>query len=232
MTKSNDEAQPPVPKPSKFQRSILNSRIPATPIIQKRAVQASGTLNPHLRRPPSSATHAPIQLLKSFTLLELLVVIAIVAVLAALAVPVYQRVTAASRSTACVSNLRQLGLGLSTYLADHEQTMPTLGAARESRREEKPAIDTVLDRYVPAPAVFACPADDQDLAATTGTSYYWNSALNGQRAVALNFLGVEQNSRIPVLVDKAAFHPHEANKVNMLYADGHATRDLTFVVAQ
>lgn len=165
---------------------------------------------------------------RAFTLAELLVVVAIIAILAVLSVPLAQRITASSRSTACLSNLRQLGIALSAYLADHAQTMPTLAAGRESTSEDVPVIDNTLDRYAASPAVFACPADDQQLAERTGTSYLWNSTLNGQRLGALNFLGVESISRIPILVDKAAFHPHEDNRVNMLYADGHATQQLGF----
>ena len=40
------------------------------------------------------------------------------------------------------------------------------------------------------------------------------------------------NSEIPVLSDKQAFHPYATNKVNLLYADGHATQDLKFATSQ
>ncbi|MEA3213822.1 MAG: hypothetical protein QOE70_6879 [Chthoniobacter sp.] len=170
--------------------------------------------------------------LPAFTILELLVVIAIIAVLSALVVPVYQRVVAGGRATACVSNLRQLGVGLSAYLTEHDNTMPVLMAGREKRTEEVPVIDTALDKYVTDKRVFACPGDSR-FAAATGTSYIWNVALNGQALASLNFLGlVEQHSRIPILGDKEGFHPYTENKVNILYADGHATKELKFVTEE
>src|SRR5512135_292296 len=50
-----------------------------------------------------------------FTLIELLVVIAIIAILAALLLPNLKHAKALALSTACKSNLRQLGLGLNLY---------------------------------------------------------------------------------------------------------------------
>jgi prepilin-type N-terminal cleavage/methylation domain-containing protein len=49
---------------------------------------------------------------RGFTLVELLVVLAIVAVLTAIIVPMLQASIAASRRAACVSNLRQIGVGI------------------------------------------------------------------------------------------------------------------------
>ncbi len=54
----------------------------------------------------------------AFTLIELLVVIAIIAILAALLLPALSRAKAAAKSARCISNLRQLGLGLSMYVAN------------------------------------------------------------------------------------------------------------------
>ncbi|MDB6152776.1 MAG: hypothetical protein JWL90_1229 [Chthoniobacteraceae bacterium] len=167
---------------------------------------------------------------RGFTLIELLVVIAITAVLAALASAGFSRVMEGSRSTACFSNLRQLGAGLGSYLADHNMTMPVMHAGRRSKSEDIPVPDNVLNAYIKDPALFRCPADKGGIAAATGTSYNWNVALNGQSLASLSFLNLaDQQSRIPVLADKEGFHLHEDKKVNILYADGHATRNLNFL---
>ena len=43
----------------------------------------------------------------------------------------------------------------------------------------------------------------------------------------LNFFGfVTDLSKIPVLVDKEGWHKNTEDKVNHLFADGHATKDL------
>jgi prepilin-type N-terminal cleavage/methylation domain-containing protein/prepilin-type processing-associated H-X9-DG protein len=170
---------------------------------------------------------------RGFTLMELLVVIAIFAVLVAIGVPVVNGVRARAASAKCVSNLRQIGVGLNLYLADHDQRMPTLEGGRASRDEDVPVIDTVLAEYLDGGlAVFACPADP-GLAARTGTSYYWNVALNDQAVAGLNFLRFfETRSTIPVLSDKEGWHMNQKPKVNFLYADGHAGGKLQLSTGQ
>lgn len=165
---------------------------------------------------------------RAFTLIELLVVIALVALLATLGFAAIDSYTGKARAASCMANLRSLGAALNLYLADNNGTMPALRLARESKDEDVPVIDNTLDRYVPARKTFACPADQQ-LAAKTGTSYHWNVALNGQSVAALNFMGIaEQSSLIPLMGDKEGFHRDPEHKVNILYADGHASKELTF----
>ncbi|MCX7687346.1 MAG: type II secretion system GspH family protein [Fimbriimonadales bacterium] len=59
-----------------------------------------------------------------FTLIELLVVIAIIAVLAALLFPVFSRARAKARQSACISNLRQIGMSIEMYGMDHGDRYP------------------------------------------------------------------------------------------------------------
>ena len=58
---------------------------------------------------------------RGFTLVELLVVIAIVAVLASLAIPAALAVRARAQNVHCLDNIRQLGLALGTFVAEHHK---------------------------------------------------------------------------------------------------------------
>ena len=61
---------------------------------------------------------------KGFTLIELLVVIAIIAILAAILFPVFARAREKARQTSCLSNLKQLGLGVLMYAQDYDEKFP------------------------------------------------------------------------------------------------------------
>lgn len=62
---------------------------------------------------------------KGFTLIELLVVIAIIAVLAAILFPVFAAARQKARQASCVSNLKQIAMGMIQYADDHDGYGPS-----------------------------------------------------------------------------------------------------------
>jgi prepilin-type N-terminal cleavage/methylation domain-containing protein/prepilin-type processing-associated H-X9-DG protein len=61
---------------------------------------------------------------KAFTLIELLVVIAIISILAAILFPVFARARENARRASCMSNLKQIGLGIMMYTQDYDEKYP------------------------------------------------------------------------------------------------------------
>ena len=60
---------------------------------------------------------------RGFTLIELLVVIAIIAILAAILFPVFARAREKARQASCLSNTKQISLGILQYAQDYDEMM-------------------------------------------------------------------------------------------------------------
>jgi type II secretory pathway pseudopilin PulG len=110
------------------------------------------------------------------TLIELLVVIAIIVVLFAMLLPRFGPRPQPSRRVACMSNLRQVGIGEEMWFSDHSNQHPwqitaanggTLEAS--ARGEITPNVRT-LGEYIKYSKIFRCPADTARIAATNYTT--------------------------------------------------------------
>jgi prepilin-type N-terminal cleavage/methylation domain-containing protein/prepilin-type processing-associated H-X9-DG protein len=176
----------------------------------------------------------PSRAIAAFTLIELLVVIAIIAVLAALLLPTLSKSKEAGRATACISNLHQIGIALQIYVDGNNNKLPVMrdrsSATNAPATNSLPGVETVLSTELGNTNVLRCPSDNQLIFEQTGSSYSWNSLLNGQSADRLQVLGMNFDPHaIPLFFDKQGFHAARgpSKAVNYLYADGHIKNLLT-----
>lgn len=118
---------------------------------------------------------------KGFTLIELLVVIAIIAILAAILFPVFAKAREKARQTACLSNLKQIGLGLEMYKSDYDQTFPCINTGwstpSNQRVADKRGWANEIQPYVKNWAMFKCPSAVNGLPVGVACDYTYNAWL-------------------------------------------------------
>jgi type II secretory pathway pseudopilin PulG len=124
------------------------------------------------------------------TLTELLAAVGIVAVLAAVLFPVFIRARNKNDDAACVSNLRQIGLGIAQYTNDYDEREPRV---KQWGAEIYP--------YIRNASVYQCPKDSNKATVSTyPLSYAMNSNLNSINIATISspsvtVLGTEYDSK-------------------------------------
>jgi prepilin-type N-terminal cleavage/methylation domain-containing protein len=108
----------------------------------------------------------------AFTLIELLVVIAIIAILAALLLPVLSGAMARAKRTECLSNLRQISVGIHLYAAENDDALPNVGARTwTDYKEAVKGYVGLKSTSSPRDKIFTCPADTYYYADTISLAY-------------------------------------------------------------
>lgn len=127
----------------------------------------------------------------AFTLIELLVVIAIIAILAAILFPVFAQARGKARQASCMSNMKQLGLGVLQYTQDYDELFPRSQSRDASGNGWANSWAVTSQPYVKSFDVYRCPSDpDTTIKDATwswtgvGISYASNSNLKWDNATS------------------------------------------------
>ena len=133
------------------------------------------------------AESSPPPVERAFTLIELLIVIATIAILAALVVPAFNRVLESGKATKDLSNLRQIGLLMQTYLNDKDQILPATAIWPGTS-----TTPVLYPKYVGTKKVFQSPFDKRPPAETdtAPVSYGINHNMYAVAAVSGNMVKV------------------------------------------
>jgi prepilin-type N-terminal cleavage/methylation domain-containing protein len=190
-----------------------------------------------------------------FTLIELLVVIAIIAILASLLLPSLGRAKGKANNVVCLNQLRQLGAATRLYAQENDNRMPAAELLPSMPIDPQRPLGRIRDVLGASlgqtgstnstSSVFRCPQDGFGMFQKEGSSYEWNTDLNGRkmdetrtsnvRIVRVTVINGEPEQRsdeqkvlrfppetTPLLLDYEDFHPRPPKPAkNVVYMDGH-----------
>lgn len=111
---------------------------------------------------------------RQFTLIELLIVIAIIAILMTILLPSLQQAKLTAKIAVCSGNLKQIGMGLTTYTGDHDGWYPyrdyyeadpwkfsyytsSSNFGTNGTNGPHPWVYELIEMYIPPSGIYACP---------------------------------------------------------------------------
>lgn len=155
---------------------------------------------------------------RAFTLIELLVVIAIIAILAAILFPVFAQAREKARQTICLSNVKQLGLGVMMYMQDFDETVPIGGYWVDSSPTGESRWYWDVQPYMKSQMIRQCPSSRFARNITPANKWDSNYGLNSNLSGWAQWANVKSNAAITVPADTILFTEADTVKVSWLSA--------------
>jgi prepilin-type N-terminal cleavage/methylation domain-containing protein len=180
---------------------------------------------------------------KAFTLIELLIVIAIISILASILFPVFARARENARRAGCMSNMKQIGIGVMMYTQDYDEHVPACYA--NNGGDSNHTFAYYIEPYTKNSQIYRCPSDSSTHASSYGYNYFYLAPHGLSEAVSI--AAMQKPSETVMLVDSdygrdyvyspvnwkmnggslggndyGWVEPRHLETVSTLWADGHA----------
>ena len=168
---------------------------------------------------------------KKFTIIELLVVIGIIGLLAALLFPVLKKVRMSAKKSSCLNNLHQIGIAVNAYVNEYDGHLPICLRTPSSLDDPYSVVNTIK---IDSKDIYKCPGDTEPkIDGMTyfekyGTSYEWNTWLNGRLIDKTKFSIGGIMLKTPLLGDSMDFHG--SLEKNYLYPTGKVKKSLEALI--
>ena len=150
-----------------------------------------------------------------FTLIELLVVIAIIAILAAIIITVLGRSRENARRSSCMSNLKQIGLGMMQYTQDYDEKYLSQDLSVSDRH-----FGFLLQPYTKSTQVFVCPSAAGSNSPVPGTAPVDLKDHNWVTAGPAFLASYGMNSTISSFPDGLSLSQFQSAALTGLFFDG------------
>src|SRR5207249_9420658 len=174
---------------------------------------------------------------RGFTLIELLVVIAIIAILAAILFPVFAQAREKARATTCLSNLKQIALGLRMYVQDYDELYPPHRLGPACCYPQAYTWKAALFPYLKNIEFERCPSNAFNRIPAAGDTNWIERGEPFPRSYCINSAGINENvysARSDASIDRPAelilicecrylypnVHPSKESWSSFKYSDG------------